>query len=230
MRRKPLVMAIVSAVCLSVGHTALSELPADEDEKAWADAEQQFIEYFKQLDPGLHYAEVRSNRLRNFLTDWRVMVRTDGHVVGRSNLFMLRRNGDVVDLGEAVWTGDADGKVFQVKRVNEFVKQRAIRVKTGDEAVEIAKLIEEIAGAADYVGFLKINSKDFTRFDKQFLAHHADSSSDSPDYKYTAVPVDTGWSVIVDYVGPPASIPAPPLYEIELNKNKEFVDLRRRTH
>src|SRR6185369_10971932 len=87
-----------------------------------------------------------------------------------------------------------------------------------------------IAGAADYVGFLKINSKDFTRFDKQFLAHHADSSSDSPDYKYTAVPVGTGWSVIVDYVGPPASIPAPPLYEIELNKNKEFVDLKRRTH
>ena len=74
------------------------------------------------------------------------MVLTDGHLVGRSELFMLGRNGDVVDLGETVWTGDADGKVFQVKRVNEFVERHAIRVKTGDEAVEIAKLIEEIAG------------------------------------------------------------------------------------
>jgi hypothetical protein len=230
MKRKHVVTVLACALCLLLARTARPEPTDEEIARIWAAVEQKFVDYFKKLDPGLHYAEVRSARLRKFLPDWRVMVRTDGHLVGRSNLFLLNRNGEVSDLGEAVWTGDPDGKVFQVKRVNEFVKQRAIRVKSADDAVEIAKLIEEIAEAPDYVGFLKINSKDFTLFDKQFIALHGGASPDNANYKYTAVPVEGGWGVIVDYIGPPASIPAPPLYEIDLNKDKEFMDLRRRTH
>jgi hypothetical protein len=230
MNRKRVVAVLTCALCLVAARTAQPEPTDEENARIWAAAEQKFVDHFKKLDPGLHYAEVRSVRLRKFLPDWRVMVRTNGHLVGRSNLFLLNRNGEVSDLGEAVWMGDPDGKVFRVKRVNEFVKQRAIRVKSADDAVEIAKLIEEIAGAADYVDFLKINTHDFTVFDRQFMARHGGASPDSPDYKYTAVPVEGGWGVIVDYVGPPASIPAPPLYEIDLNKDKELMDLRRRTH
>jgi hypothetical protein len=49
----------------------------------------------------------------------------------------------------------------------------------------------------------------------------------STDWKYTAAARPGGWTVKRAYVGPPAGVPQPPTYEIDLNAEQEFLDLRR---
>ena len=48
------------------------------------------------------------------------------------------------------------------------------------------------------------------------------------DWKYAAEKKGGGWEVKVQYVGPPASIQKPPVYEMVLDEEQRFVDLRRR--
>jgi hypothetical protein len=47
------------------------------------------------------------------------------------------------------------------------------------------------------------------------------------NWKYSTTKVETGWTVMKEYVGPPAMVREPPNYELLLDDKKHFVDLRR---
>jgi len=219
-------------LAISVGAIALSAAAAADDAvtndaKMWDEAEAKFKEYCKSIDPDLHYAIVRSERLEKLLPGFRVYVPiADVHLIGKSDLFLVDRQGKVSDLGEAVWTGDNPSKSFQVKKIAAFLKLRRIKVANADDAIEVAKLFEELVQAPGYVSFLRDNTNHFTVFDKRFIER---SYGPRSDYQYSATPRDGGWRVKVDYVGPPAMIQAPPKYEIDLDERQRFSDLRQYT-
>ncbi|MGA2854754.1 MAG: hypothetical protein ABSE90_11580 [Verrucomicrobiota bacterium] len=189
-------------------------------------AEASFREYFKAIDPGLHYAEVKGGLFQKHLPGLRLFVRTDSHIMGQSRIFVVNPAGMVTDLGEDVWVGDNDAQCFRVRRITEFVKSRKIKLQNADGAIETAKLVEEIQGAPGYIEFLRTNTKNYTSFDRGFMEEFYGAST---NWNYTATPNGPGWIVKVKYVGPPASVQAPPIYEIDVDDQNHFSDLRRHT-
>ena len=162
--------------------------------------------------------------MRKYLPDFHVFVRFDRHLVGESRLFLVNREAQITDLGEADWQGNPDTKCWRVARVAEFLRARKIKVQSGDDAIEVAKLFEELQGAPNYVAFLKVNTKDFTLFDKHFMERFY---GPNVDFKYTSAERAGGWTIKVEYVGPPAMVREPPTYEIDLDEQHNFQDLRR---
>jgi hypothetical protein len=177
----------------------------------------------KQLnDPNVQCAEFRSDLLRKYCPNLRLFVR-DRAYAGSSKIWILSRDGKILDLGEGTWRGDNTIKRFRVKEVTDFVRGRKIRIENAEDAIEVAKLVEEIQRAPSYVAFLRINTKDYSVFDKAFLTHHYGPQS---NWRYTAQQSNDGWSVKVEYVGPPSMVEAPPTYEIYVDDKKNFEDIR----
>jgi hypothetical protein len=197
----------------------------------WQQAEATFLAFITPLinksrkelnDPNLQWAEFKSDLLRKYFPNLRLFVR-DRAYAGSPKIWILSRDGKILDLGEGIWRGDNTIERFRVKEVTDFVRARKIRIENTEDAIEVAKLVEELQGAPSYVGFLRINTKDYSVFDKAFLTHHYGPQS---NWKYTAQQSNEGWIVNVEYVGPPSMVSAPPTYEIQVDDEKVFEDIR----
>ena len=181
-------------------------------------------DHVKRIDPNMRSAEFKSNLLRKYLPDLRLFVRFDRHLSGETRLFFVNQRGEITPLPEEEWRGNVVESCFRVPHIVEFIRLRKIKVQSAEDALEVAKLFEEIQGAANYVAFLQINTRNFTVFDKAFIEGQFGPMT---QWKYSAAIRKSGWSVKVEYVGPPASIQAPPTYEIDLDDQQIFHDLRR---
>jgi hypothetical protein len=151
-------------------------------------------------------------------------VRFDRHMGGETRLFFVNQRAEITELPEEEWRGEPAEECFRVVRVVEFLKSRKIKVQNTNDALEVTTLFEEIQGAANYVAFLKINTQDFTVFDKAFIEAHFGPRI---HWKYTPGTRKGGWTVKVSYVGPPASIMQPPTYELDVDDAGMFRDFRR---
>lgn len=203
--------------------------PAADKADPWVQAERSFKEYLAPIleaarnrhgDPTIQDAEYRSELLRKHLPEYRIRVKT-GPYDGTSKLFLLTREGKILDLGETLWRGDASG--LRVREISDFLKTRKLPVRSAAEAIEAARLTEELQGAPGYVGFLQLNTNGFRVFDSHFISRFYGPPT---DWKYTAEPHAKGWTVKREYVGPPAMVPLPPVYEISVDDEKHFADLR----
>jgi hypothetical protein len=190
----------------------------------WTKADAVMAAHLKQIDPNMRSAQFASALLRRYLPDFRVYVRFDRHMSGETRIFLVNRSGQITPLPNEEWTQKDGEKFARSPQVAEFIRQRKLKVQRAEEAVEVAKLFEEVQGAANYVAFLNINTKDFKVFDKAFIESQFGPRT---DWKYSAKKSKEGWSVKVEYVGPPASIRQPPVYEIDLDGQQTFRDLRR---
>lgn len=220
-------MGIAALVLLASTPPGARSEPAEPD--TWAPAERAFKEYITPIlqaarsrhnDPEIQAAEYRSDRLRKHLPELRVHVLT-GPYDGTSKLFLLSKEGKILDLGDGTWKGDETG--FRVQAVTGFLKGRRLPVRNAEEAIEAARLTEEIQGAPSYVGFLQINTAGFRVFDQHFISRFY---GEPKDWKYTAEARGKSWIVRREYVGPPAMIRQPPVYEITVDDQQLFVDLR----
>jgi hypothetical protein len=228
---KALIFSLVSlGIWIGPARAAENDSPQD---KQWADAHRKFVEFVTPIieqarvqlkDPKIAWAEVRMELVKKYLPDVRLYVR-DGAYSGETKIWILTRDGQITDLGDGTWTGVGGDQYFAVEKVSAYVKARKIKVENADQAVEVAKLVEQIAASPTYVGMLRLNTKDYTVFDERFLRWMY--APRDKDWKYTATAKDAAWEVKVEYVGPPASIEQPPTYEMLLDDQKCFVDLRR---
>lgn len=227
---------VVASFCI-LSLTALGQETQEKtDVDPWAAAEAALAEHVAPLvkrlqdrfdDPRIQYAEFKSGLLRKYLPDYRVFAQDSmTHLIGTTTVFILDRKGNIVDLGDSTWTGDNAVKAFRVPRIMDFVKSQGIKIENADGAVEVAQLIEEIQSASHYVSFLRINTKNYTVFDKRFMTGHYGPTT---DWTYSATKRDGGWTVKVDYVGPPADIMVPPTYELDVNEQHVFSDIRMQT-
>ena len=181
-------------------------------------------DHLKAIDANMRSAEVKSARLSKYFPDLRLFVRFDRHLHGETRIFFINQLAEITPINEEQWRGDNEADCFRVRSVANFLRARKIKVASADDALETAKLFEEVQDAANYVAFLKINTNDFTVFDKRFMEMACGANT---NWKYTAAARPGGWTVKREYVGPPAGVPQPPTYEIDLNAEQEFLDLRR---
>jgi 3-oxoacyl-ACP reductase-like protein len=225
----PWVLSLAVSTCAAAARGAPND---DANAKEWADAERKFVEFITPVlkeararlnDAHIQWAQVKNDLLRKYLPNVRLYIR-DGAYTGETKIWILTRDGQILDLGDGTWTGVGGDQWHAVEKVTAFVKSRKIKVENPEQAVEVTKLVEAIASSPNFVGMLRLNTKDYTVFDERFLRWlYA-----SPDnWKYTAKEKGTGWEVKVEYVGPPASIMQPPTYDLVLDEQKQFTDLRR---
>jgi hypothetical protein len=203
-------------------------------EKEWEAAHGKFVEFVTPIveearerlgDPKISWAEVKNELFKKYLPDVRIYVR-DGAFSGETKIWAVTKDGRIEGLGDGTWRGVGENKWFAVEKVPGFLKGRKIKVGSAEEAVEVAKLVEKLAGAASYVGMLRLNTKDYTVFDEAFLRWMYGSEG---KWKYTGAKKGEGWDVTVEYVGPqPAMIQQPPVYELVVGEGGAFEDLRRR--
>jgi hypothetical protein len=113
----------------------------------------------------------------------------------------------------------------RVVSVSEFMQSQNINVKGREDAIEVSRLAEDISGAYDYINFLKMNTKDYSIFDKGFLEI---AFNPRADWKYYAETTRNGWIVKRVYVGPPACTMVPPVYEVEVDSNHVLIDIHER--
>ena len=213
-----LILSVLAAFS-AAGQTAAKEIP-----NPWARAESVMKEHLKAIDANMRSAEVKSARLSKYFPDLRLFVRFDRHMHGETRIFFINQLAEITPIKGEEWRGDIEAQCFRVRSVANFLRARKIKVASADDALEAAKLFEEIQDAANYVAFLKINTNDFTAFDKRFMEMACGANT---NWKYTAAERPGGWTVKREYVGPPAGVPQPPTYEIDLNAEQEFLDLRR---
>ena len=180
--------------------------------------------HLKLIDPNMRSAIFASALLRKYLPDFRVYVRFDRHMGGETRIFLVNRRGEITPLPNEEWRRKDGEKYWRSPQVAEFIGRQKIKVQSAEEAVEVAKLFEEVQGAANYVAFLNINTKDFKVFDKAFIEEQFGPRT---HWKYSGEKRNEGWSVKVEYVGPqPVQIEKPPVYEIDLDAQQIFHDLR----
>ena len=206
---------------------------AGDDDAGWSQAHAKFVRYITPIiedartrleDPHIAWARVTGDLLRKYLPDQRLYVR-DGAYDGQSMIWIVTKDGRITDLGDGVWTSMGASNIYTVEKVSGFLKDRKIKIDKPEQAVEVAKLFETIQSAPSFVGMLRLNTKDYTLFDENFLNWMYGSQA---NWKYTASKEDAGWQVIKEYIGPPAAVQQPPTYDLKVDGDNRFADLRRR--
>jgi hypothetical protein len=104
---------------------------------------------------------------------------------------------------DAQWMAPPEEEnTFRVPDVSRLLAGVGIFIRDAQTAIEVAQLVENL-----------------TRFGPQMPAER-------DDWKYTAVKARNSWIVTVTYVGPPAMIREPPVYEIQTTNGSRFVEIR----
>jgi hypothetical protein len=209
---------------LCVASPVTGQSPAREKGKDWTRAEAAVADHLRRVDPAMKSAEFASHLLRRWLPDLRVFVRFDRHLGGETRIFLVDRTAKITELANEEWRKLDTEDFARATPVMDFLKSRKLAVEKAEDAVEVAQLFEEVQGAANYGSFLHINTKSFTVFDKAFIEQQFGPRT---NWKYTAEKREGGWRIKVEYVGPPASIQQPPTYEMDLDGERIFQDLRR---
>lgn len=221
---------LVSLLCLAA---APATQPGADEDAAWAAAHEKFVRFVTPIledartrlnDPHIAWARVNGDLLRKYLPEHRLYVR-DGAYDGKSKIWVVSKGGKISDLSDGMWISRGASSVYTVDRVVGFVKDQKIKVESAEQAIEAAKLVETIQSAPNFVGMLRLNTKDYTVFDENFLKWMYGSDS---DWKFSAIKKDAIWEVAKQYIGPPAAVQQPPTYQITLDAENHFIDLQRR--
>lgn len=197
-----------------------------ERSNVWAQAEAKIEAHLKSLDPKVHSVEIKSERLKKFLPDFRVFVRFERDRVERTGLILINQDGVFTDLGDENWHGDPGTRYLRVPRLNGFVRDRKIQAKSQEDAVEFTRFFEELQGAPGHVASLNVNAKNPPAFAFEKLTIEIEGPG--AEWIYTSMKREGGWKVTAQYSGDPsASIMTPPTYDLDVDEQGYFRDLRR---
>ena len=192
---------------------AFAQPQPKESANEWAQAEAKIEAHLKGIDPKMRYAEFKSERLSKHLPEFRVFVGFERNKVGESELFLVNQEAEITDMDD----DDREG-------ISKFLRARKIQVKTPEDAIEFAKFFEELQEAKNYVAGLYINTKGFTVFDKRYIEHYYGKTE---NWEFASEKRERGWKVSVNWVGDlEASIRIPPTYEIDIDEQGNFRDLK----
>ncbi len=146
--------------------------------------------------------EIKSKLLTTYLPEYRLF--GINHPVGLvTRLIVLNEKNRVTDLGPGQWILHDTRPYSYLPKINEFLATRQIQVTNKEDALAVAQLVEGIQslrGVGTFVG-------------NRHWKYHVKQSGDH-------------WRSSVAYVGPPASIGGPPTYEIRLDDDRRFREIR----
>jgi|GEM_PF-3195656 len=189
---------------------------------AWNECAAKRLEEIRkeERDPSRQWMEMRSSELSKWLPEYRVFA-FEVNRVGRASIYALDKSGAIVSLGSGEWSGK-EREPFRNPDLAAFLKTAGLKVTNADEAVSVAKLVEDISSAASTIGFLKINTKDFRVLDRRIYGM---LDSGQRDWKYTAEKEKDGWAVKKEYIGPPASVMMPFEQHLVIDANDVLTDV-----
>jgi hypothetical protein len=227
MVRSQLIIAVAFLVGFAeyLAPVAFAQPQEKENTNPGAKAEAKVEAHLKGIDPKLRAAELKSERLSKYLPEFRAFGGFDQDGWGVSRLLLVNQDAEITDLREENWHGEANAKYLRVPRVTEFLRAQKIKLKTREDAIEFVKFFEALQEAPSYVASLDVNTKDFSGFDKSFVEGHY---SPRANWKYTSEKREQGWKVTINWVGNQAtSILSPPIYQLEIDEQGNFRDLKR---
>ncbi len=193
-------------------------------EQAWQDFVGPYLEEIRreEHDPCRSYVEFRSARVTRFGPDHRIYVVMTRRM-SRSALFAVSRSGQIVDLGQGDSWSHHQG-YLRNPPLTSFLGSLGMTIRTAEDAIEVKKLVDELASASNKV-FLswsggRIRDRRIVEPDmltpREVEAHWLHRAKREGDR----------WIVTYQYVGPPASTMAPWTWELLLNHEGTVTDIR----
>jgi hypothetical protein len=201
-----------------------------ETARKWAPAKHKWLEFIgpylsrirqEKHNPSIQYIEMRSDLISKYLPQHMIYV-IETISAGRSSLFALSANGQISDLGNHDWMKHKDERYFRSRKLSAFLSTQNITISDPDTAIGITKLVEKISRAPQDVVILRQSTNNFRIFDKRLYPCRCGE----PHWQYSAKKQNKIWRVNKKYVGPPAMTMRPPKWEIMLDKNNRFVEIR----
>lgn len=198
--------------------------------RKWAAARHKWLEFVgpylsrirqEEHNPSIQYIEMRSDLVSKYLPRHRIYV-IEITRMGRSSTFALSITGEITDLGIGDWMAHKGEKYFRNRKLSAFLGTQNIKISDPDTAIGITKLTEQISRAPQDVVILRRRTNNFSIFDKRLYPCRCGESN----WRYKAKKQNNIWRVDKKYVGPPVMLEKPPIWEIVLDENNLFVEMR----
>jgi len=203
-----------------------------ETAKKWAAARRKWREFVgsylsrvrqKEDNPSIQWVEMRSELLEKYLPRHRIyLVETTRLSV--SSIFAVSISSDITDLGNGRWSSPDGKERFRNRNLSDFLQAQKMTIPDVNTAAGIARLTEEISSAPGAATMLRQNTSNFTIFDKRLY----NVWRKDENWRHEAKREEGYWLVTRKYVGPPAMIIEPPRWEIVVDKDDLFVEIRHR--
>jgi len=222
----------VSLLAITAAANAAEPAPQPEKKAAakvatvdWSKADAAMLKHLEKIKEKMRIEVLSSMLLRKYLPDYRVYVQSGERVRTVADIFLVNQRGEITPLREVGWTGRGGDKFSRSPSIAEFLKQQKFHVKNADDAVEVASLFEELAGAGQYLRDLENDIKNLKPADQAFLVTEYEPGQ---NWTFHVEELDQGWQLkkSVVHADPLASAPEPPKYRMDLDKQQLFQDLR----
>ncbi len=163
--------------------------------------------------PGAKDLVVTSERIEKFLSGYRVVVNlsADMRYRGKTITHLVSGKSTFID---NTWMVNEFQNISLNISLSAFMATLDIRVPDPETAIELAKLFEDLGC------YYSKNLADATGASPQELPGR---DIDIANWKYSAERIANSWLVEKVYVGPPASIIHPPVYEFYVTKDNRLL-------
>lgn len=173
------------------------------------------------------YVEFQSRLVSKYLPDYKIYV-IETTIAGSSKLFAVSSTGEISDLKGSEFVSMDGNSPFKNEQFSKFIAARQIHIPDVNTAIEVGRFIEELVSAPDRWMYLRYNSNDFRIFKAWIFSGQGtveDPNWQWPNWQWYAEKYEAGWIVSRNYVGPPASIIAPPRWKLVLDEQKRIIEV-----
>lgn len=198
----------------------------------WAAARRKWREFIgsylakvrqEENNPSIQWVEMRSELVEKYLPRHRIYL-VETMRASLSSIFAVSISGQITGLWSGKWSSPDGKEHFRNRTLSDFLQAQNMTIPDVNTAIGIARLTEEISGAPGAATMLRRSTGNFTIFDKRLYNFWRQDEN----WRHEAKREEGYWLVTRKYVGPPAMIIAPPRWEIVVDKDDRFVEIRRR--
>jgi hypothetical protein len=165
------------------------------------------------------YVEFQSRLVSKYLPNYKIYIIEKG-TISIPDLFAVSADGNVIDITSQHY---ADKEESKKEPFSKFIVSQKISISDVNSATEVGKLLEELASAKQRWGYLQYNSNDFRIFKAWIFS--SGGMVDDPHWQWYAEKQENGWMVSRRYVGPPASIIAPPRWNFVCDEKGQIIEV-----
>ena len=165
------------------------------------------------------YVEFQSRLVSKYLPDYKIYIIEKG-TISIPDLFAVSVDGNVIDITSQHY---ADKEESKKEPFSKFIVSQRISISDVNSAIETGKFLQELTSAKQRWGYLRYNSNDFKVFKAWIFSNGG--TVDDPDWQWYAEKRENGWMVSRRYVGPPASIIAPPRWYLVCDEKGQIIEV-----
>lgn len=163
---------------------------------------------------GVTEVMVTSERIKKFLPEYQIIVRLSDRMKDRGKILTHLASGKTTFIDDT-WIVNEFLNTVQNTSLSAFMTTLNLAVPDKGTAIEVTKLFEDLGWHCS----------------KSLIDDSTGQPQDLPgrdtvNWKYSAEKIANSWMVDKVYIGPPASIMNPPLYEINMTKDNRLLNVK----